>query len=51
MRICLMKLACCFYEIEAVKGTWLLREFERQIGSMLYERLAKSDILAHRDMD
>lgn len=31
-----------FYEIEAVQGAWSVRELERQIGSMLYERLAKS---------
>lgn len=31
-----------FYEIEAAQGTWSTRELERQIGSLLYERLAKS---------
>ena len=36
------KPARSFYEIEAVQGAWSVRELERQIGSMLYERLAKS---------
>jgi predicted nuclease of restriction endonuclease-like (RecB) superfamily len=31
-----------FYEIEAVKNDWSGRELERQINSLLYERLAKS---------
>lgn len=31
-----------FYEIEAVRENWLTRELERQIASLLYERLAKS---------
>ena len=32
----------CFYEIECVKNRWSTRELERQIGSLLYERLALS---------
>ncbi|ASJ73431.1 PDDEXK nuclease domain-containing protein [Granulosicoccus antarcticus] len=36
------KPARSFYEIEAVQGAWSVRELERQIGSMLYERLTKS---------
>lgn len=31
-----------FYEIEALKNHWAARELERQIGSLLYERLALS---------
>jgi len=31
-----------FYEIEAIKNNWSARELERQINSLLYERLAKS---------
>ena len=31
-----------FYEIEAVKNNWTGRELERQIGSMLFDRLIKS---------
>lgn len=31
-----------FYEIEAAQNTWTARELERQIGSLLYDRLAKS---------
>ena len=31
-----------FYEIEAIKNNWTGRELERQINSLLYERLAKS---------
>lgn len=31
-----------FYEIEAVKNNWAARELERQINSLLYERLAMS---------
>jgi len=31
-----------FYEIEASKNNWSARELERQIGSLLYDRLAKS---------
>jgi len=31
-----------FYEIEAVQNAWSVRQLERQIGSLLYERLAKS---------
>jgi predicted nuclease of restriction endonuclease-like (RecB) superfamily len=31
-----------FYEIEAVKNSWNARELERQISSLLYERLALS---------
>jgi hypothetical protein len=34
--------ACAFYEIEAVKNNWAARELERQINSLLYERLALS---------
>lgn len=32
--------ARAFYEIEAIKNHWSAREFERQINSLLYERLA-----------
>ena len=31
-----------FYEIEAVKQGWSVRELSRQTGSLLFERLAKS---------
>jgi predicted nuclease of restriction endonuclease-like (RecB) superfamily len=31
-----------FYEIEAIKNSWSARELERQMASLLYERLAKS---------
>jgi len=31
-----------FYEIEALKNNWSARELERQINSLLYERLARS---------
>ena len=31
-----------FYEIEAIKNHWSARELERQINSLLFERLAKS---------
>ncbi len=31
-----------FYEIEALNNNWSARELERQINSLLYERLAKS---------
>lgn len=31
-----------FYEIEAVKNSWSGRELERQINSLLFDRLAKS---------
>ena len=31
-----------FYEIEAIKNNWKGRELERQIDSLLYDRLAKS---------
>ena len=31
-----------FYEIEAAQNRWKARELERQIASLLYERLAKS---------
>jgi predicted nuclease of restriction endonuclease-like (RecB) superfamily len=31
-----------FYEIEAVKHAWSARQLERQIASLLFERLAKS---------
>lgn len=31
-----------FYEIEAVKNAWSARQLERQIASLLFERLAKS---------
>jgi len=32
--------ARAFYEIEAVKNNWAARELERQINSLLYERLS-----------
>ena len=31
-----------FYEIEAIKNNWSARELERQINSLLFERLARS---------
>lgn len=31
-----------FYEVETLKNNWSTRELERQIGSLLFERLAKS---------
>ncbi|MCC8368539.1 MAG: PDDEXK nuclease domain-containing protein [Rickettsia endosymbiont of Oxypoda opaca] len=31
-----------FYEKEAIKNYWSVRELERQIGSLLYERLSRS---------
>ena len=31
-----------FYEIEAIKGTWSVRELKRQIGSLLFERTGLS---------
>lgn len=31
-----------FYEIEAVRNNWAARELERQVNSLLYERLAMS---------
>lgn len=31
-----------FYEIESIKNNWSARELERQINSLLFERLAKS---------
>jgi predicted nuclease of restriction endonuclease-like (RecB) superfamily len=31
-----------FYEVEAIKNNWSARELERQINSLLFERLAKS---------
>ena len=31
-----------FYEIEVIANNWSARELERQINSLLYERLAKS---------
>lgn len=34
--------ARAFYEVEAVKSRWSVRQLERQIGSFLFERLAKS---------
>ena len=34
--------ARAFYEIEAIKTAWSARELERQINSLLYERLALS---------
>jgi predicted nuclease of restriction endonuclease-like (RecB) superfamily len=32
----------CFYEIECIKSIWSTRELERQINTLLYERLALS---------
>lgn len=34
--------ALSFYEVEALKNNWSARELERQINSLLFERLAKS---------
>ncbi len=34
--------ARAFYEIETIKNNWSARELERQINSLLHERLAKS---------
>jgi predicted nuclease of restriction endonuclease-like (RecB) superfamily len=34
--------ACAFYEAEAVNARWSTRELERQINSLLFERLALS---------
>ena len=34
--------ARAFYEIEAIGNAWSVRELSRQIGSLLYDRLAKS---------
>lgn len=34
--------ARAFYEIEAAQNSWSAREMERQIGSLLFDRLAKS---------
>ncbi|MCZ7556101.1 MAG: PDDEXK nuclease domain-containing protein [Bacteroidia bacterium] len=34
--------ARAFYEIEAINNSWTAREVERQINSLLFERLAKS---------
>jgi predicted nuclease of restriction endonuclease-like (RecB) superfamily len=34
--------ARAFYEIEAIKNNWAARELERQINSLLYERLSLS---------
>lgn len=34
--------ARAFYEIEAIQNNWSARELERQINSLLFERLAKS---------
>ena len=31
-----------FYEIETITNNWSARELERQINSLLFERLAKS---------
>jgi hypothetical protein len=36
------KPAQAFYEIEAARHAWSARELERQINSLLFERLAKS---------
>jgi predicted nuclease of restriction endonuclease-like (RecB) superfamily len=36
------KSARAFYEIEAINNGWSVRELYRQIGSLLYDRLAKS---------
>jgi predicted nuclease of restriction endonuclease-like (RecB) superfamily len=34
--------ARAFYEIEAIREAWVTRELERQVASLLYERLAAS---------
>ena len=31
-----------FYEIEAIRNAWSVRELSRQTASLLYDRLAKS---------
>ena len=31
-----------FYEKECINAKWSVRELERQVGSLLFERLAKS---------
>lgn len=31
-----------FYEVKAIKNRWSSRELERQINSLLFDRLAKS---------
>lgn len=36
------KEARAFYEIEAIRNAWSVRELSRQIGSLLFDRLAKS---------
>ena len=36
------QIARAFYEAEAIKNCWSGRELERQMGSLLFERLAKS---------
>ena len=36
------KEARTFYEIEAAKNCWSVRELKRQVGSLLFDRLAKS---------
>lgn len=41
MRVHILE-ARSFYEIEAEKNNWSGRELERQINSLLFERLAKS---------
>ena len=38
--------ARAFYEIEAARGSWSVRQLERQIGAQLFERLAR-----HRSPD
>ena len=35
-----------YYELESVNNAWTARETERQINSMLYERLLPSDIIS-----
>ena len=37
-------IARSFYEIEAIENSWSARELERQINSLLFERLAKSKV-------
>jgi hypothetical protein len=34
--------ARAFYEIEAARGSWSVRQLERQIGAQLFERLARN---------
>jgi hypothetical protein len=36
-----------FYEIEAIRNNWSARELERQINSLLFERLAKTKTSAN----